>query len=109
MRVFYFKSSDQTDVVRDEQGNPILDEADKPVTVGYYKIELKVAKRDCSIDLSTLERWSPLNLTMLHQDSQDINSAIKNEAIKYAKIVFEEAYERLQEKAQENKEEIPTE
>lgn len=87
MRVFYFKNSDQSDLLRDSSGNIVLDEGGKAKDGDYYKIEVKVPKKDCSIDFRSYAKWSPMQLNELHEQPDEPRYSVPKAFIAGLKMI----------------------
>ena len=87
MRVFYFKNSDQSDLLRDSSGNLELDEAGKAKDGDYYKIEVKVPKKDCSIDFRGYAKWTPMQLNELHEAVNETRYSVPKAFITGLKMI----------------------
>ena len=87
MRVFYFKNSDQSDILRDNSGNVELDEAGKTKDGDYYKIEVKVPKKDCTIDFRGYAKWTPMQLNELHEQANEPRYSVPKAFISGLKMI----------------------
>ena len=107
MKCFYFKSQDISEAKRDENGIVELTEDNKTILEDYYSIQLKVPKKDCSIDWRGIVRWAKMELIMPWEVGEPNAQFTKIELYKGCLSILEGNCDDLREKIREEVTPLP--
>jgi len=105
MKVFYFKSQDISEAKRNEDGVIETTPEGKTIQDDYYSIQLKIPKRECTIDWRDVVRWSKMELIMPWEKGSPGKEFSRLELFQGCASLLEGMLADIRERIQEDEEE----